>query len=256
MFPSMTWKNFSKAATAVEMTRVLGIVTARGGSKGIPRKNIAPLLGRPLVAYTAETALAAKRLTRTVLSTEDDEIAGVGRELGLEVPFMRPAELARDETPTVPVLQHVTKKLEEDGEIFDAILTLQPTSPLRLPSDIDGAIELLERTGADSVVSFTSAREYDPARIKIVTAEGRVIEPHFSEAYEGQRRQDRPHYFRRDGSIYLTRRDVLMEQNSIKGSDCRAWIVPEERACDIDTPFGLFIAEQMLNYRLRQQPQT
>ena len=92
--------------------RVLGIVTARGGSKGIPRKNIAPLLGKPLLAYTAEAALAAKRLTRTVLSTEDEEIARVGRECGLDVPFLRPAELARDETPTIPVLQDVVRKLE------------------------------------------------------------------------------------------------------------------------------------------------
>jgi CMP-N-acetylneuraminic acid synthetase len=237
------------------MMRVLGIVTARGGSKGIPRKNIAPVRGRPLLAYTADAALAARRLARTVLSTEDDEIARVGRELGLDVPFMRPAKLAADETPTIPVLQHVVRKLQEDGDLYDAILTLQPTSPLRLPSDIDGAIELLERTGADSVISFTLASDYDPARIKIVTPDGRVIEPPFAEAYEGQRRQDRIQYYRREGSIYLTRRDVLMEQNSIKGKDCRAWIVPEERACDIDTPFGLFIAEQMLNYRLRRQTQ-
>jgi CMP-N-acetylneuraminic acid synthetase len=235
------------------MARVLGIVTARGGSKGIPRKNVAPLLGRPLLAYTAEAALSAKRLTRTVLSTEDDEIAEVGRELGLEVPFMRPAELARDETPTLPVLQHVTRKLEEEGEMFDAIMTLQPTSPLRLPSDIDGAIELLEETGADSVISFAPAGEYDPARLKMIAAERRVTEPPFAEAYEGLRRQDRIQYYRREGSVYLTRRNVLMEQNSIKGRDCRAWIVPEERACDIDTPFGLFIAEQMLNYRQRQR---
>src|SRR5918996_2898885 len=100
--------------------RVLGIVTARGGSKGIPRKNIVPLLGKPLLAYTAEAALAAKRLTRTVLSTEDEEIAHVGREYGLDVPFLRPPELARDETPTIPVLQDVVRNLEAIGECYDA----------------------------------------------------------------------------------------------------------------------------------------
>ena len=103
--------------------RVLGVVTARGGSKGIPRKNITALLGKPLLAYTAEAALAASRLTRTVLSTDDAEIAGVGRAYGLETPFMRPAELARDDTPTVPVLQHAVRELEARGERYDAVLT-------------------------------------------------------------------------------------------------------------------------------------
>ena len=111
--------------------RVLGIVTARGGSKGIPRKNIAPLLGKPLLAYTAEAALAAKHLTRTVLSTEDEEIASVGHACGLDVPFLRPAELARDETPTMPVLQDVVRKLEALGEFYEAVFILQPTNPLR-----------------------------------------------------------------------------------------------------------------------------
>jgi len=142
--------------------RVLGIVTARGGSKGIPRKNIVPLLGKPLLAYTAQAALAAQRLTRTVLSTDDEEIAEVGRAWGLEVPFLRPRELARDDTPTIPVLQDVVRKLEASGEHYDAILTLQPTTPLRRPEDIDGAITLLEQTGADAVISFVDVGEKHP----------------------------------------------------------------------------------------------
>src|SRR5579872_4842684 len=146
-----------------EMMRVLGIITARGGSKGIPRKNVALLLGKPLLAYTAEAALASKKLTRTVLSTDDPEIATIGKQLGLDVPFPRPAELAKDDTPTIPVLQDVVRRLEAMGEVYDAILTLQPTNPLRLVSDIDGAIELLERTGADSVISFSDVGERHPA---------------------------------------------------------------------------------------------
>jgi CMP-N-acetylneuraminic acid synthetase len=230
--------------------RVVGIVTARGGSKGIPRKNILPVLGKPLLAYTAEAALAAKRLTRTVLSTEDEEIARVGREHGLEVPFLRPPDLARDETPTIPVLQDVVRKLEEAGEHYDAILTLQPTNPLRRPEDIDGAIALLEETGADSVISFVDVGEKHPARMKFLTAEGRVVDPPFAEPFEGQRRQDLPKLYLREGSIYLTRRSVLMEHHSLQGHDCRAWIVPIERACNIDTPFDVFMVEQILRYRL------
>ena len=228
--------------------RVLGIVTARGGSKGIPRKNICLLAGKPLLQYTAEAALAAKRLTLVVLSTDDPEIADVGRKCGLDVPFMRPPELARDDTPTIPVLQDVVRRMEAAGERYDAVLTLQPTNPLRRAADIDGAIELLERSGADSVISFVDTGEKHPARMKLIDAEGRVIDPPFAEQFEGQRRQDLPKLYLREGSIYLTRRDVLMNQNSMKGRDCRAWIIAEDRACNIDTPFDLFLAGQLLKY--------
>jgi CMP-N,N'-diacetyllegionaminic acid synthase len=230
--------------------RVLGIVTARGGSKGIPRKNIALLLGKPLLAYTADAALSAKRLTRVVLSTEDEEIARIGRQCGLDVPFLRPVELAGDDTPTIPVLQDVVRRLEEGGEHYESILTLQPTNPLRLAEDIDGSIKLLEESGADSVISFVDVGEKHPARMKFVSPDGRVTDPPFAEAFEGQRRQDLPKLYLREGSIYLTRRTVLMEQNSLKGADCRAWIIPQERYCNIDTPFDLFLAEQMLKYRV------
>jgi CMP-N,N'-diacetyllegionaminic acid synthase len=233
--------------------RVLGIVTARGGSKGIPRKNIVPLLGKPLLAYTAEAALAARHVTRTVLSTEDEEIARVGRACGLEVPFLRPAELARDETPTIPVLQHVVRSLEAVGERYDAILTLQPTTPLRCAEDIDQAIALLERTEADSVISFVDVGEKHPARMKYITPDGRAIDPPFAEQFEGQRRQELPKLYLREGSIYLTLLHVLMEQNSLKGNDCRAYLMPAERACNIDTPFDLFLAEQMIKYYASRQ---
>src|SRR5947209_3508372 len=212
--------------------RVLGIVTARGGSKGIPRKNISLLLGKPLLAYTAEAAHAAARLTRTVLSTDDEEIARAGRACGLDVPFLRPPELARDDTPTIPVLQDVVRKLESQGEIYDAVLTLQPTNPLRRAGDIDGAVELLESSGADSVISFVPVGERHPARMKRIDAGGRIIDPPFAEQFEGQPRQALPELYLREGSIYLTRRHVLMEQNSLKGKDCRAWLIPAERACN------------------------
>jgi CMP-N,N'-diacetyllegionaminic acid synthase len=233
--------------------RILGIVTARGGSKGIPRKNIVPLLGKPLLAYTAEAALAARGLSRTILSTEDEEIADLGRRLGLEVPFLRPPELAGDQTPTINVLQDAIRKLQSTGEFYDAIFTLQPTNPLRRPEDIDGAIELFCRTGADSVISFVDVGEKHPARMKFIDDDGRVIDPPFGEKFEGQRRQELPKMYLREGSIYLTRRSVVLDQNSIKGHDCRAWLIPPERACNIDTFFDLFLAEQMLRYHDEHQ---
>ncbi len=201
-----------------------------------------------MLAYTAEAALGSKRLQRTVLSTDDPEIARAGESYGLDVPFFRPAELAGDATPTIPVLQDVVRRLESAGEFYDAIFLLQPTNPLRTVEDIDGAISLLENTGADSVISFADVGERHPARMKWIDEEGRVIDPPFMETAEGQPRQQLKKMFLRDGSVYLTRRNVLMCENSLKGRDCRAWIIPEERSRNIDNEFDLFIVEQMLKY--------
>ena len=226
--------------------RVLGVIPARGGSKGIPLKNLTPLRGRPLLAYTVEAARESRRLSRVVLSTEDTRIARAGAELGVDIPFMRPQWLATDTARTIDVLIDVVQRLEQAGERYDAIFTLQPTNPLRRPEDIDGAIELLESTGADSVISFVAVNDNHPARMKQIDSDGRVIDPPFAEEHEGQPRQSLPKYYLREGSVYLTRRDVLMEQRSLKGGDCRAWIIPADRACNIDSEIDIFVAEKLL----------
>ena len=207
--------------------------------------------GKPLLAYTAEAALASS-LARVVISTDDEEIARVARACGIEVPFMRPPELALDTTPTIPVLQDAIRKLEAAGDHFDAIFLLQPTNPLRTAEDIDGAIGLLESTGADAVISFSDVGERHPARMKWMDGEGRLIDPPFAEESEGKPRQQLRKTYLRDGSVYLTRRDVLMIQNSLKGKDCRAWIIPEERSRNVDSYFDLFIIEQILRQRRDQ----
>lgn len=193
-----------------------------------------------------EAALASKRLARTVLSTDDPEIAEVGLRWGAEVPFFRPPGLAGDDVPTLPVLQHAVRELEARGDNYDAILTLQPTNPLRRAQDIDGSIELLERSRADSVISFVDVGERHPARMKWIDSEGRVSDPPFAEEFEGQPRQQLGKFYLREGSIYLTRRSILMEQNSLKGKDCRAWIIPPERALNIDSFLDLLVTEQIL----------
>jgi CMP-N-acetylneuraminic acid synthetase len=229
--------------------RVLGLIPARGASKGVPRKNIRMLCGRPLLQYTAASALAARHLSKVVLTTDDDEIAEVGRQCGLEVPFKRPAALAEDVTPMMPVVLHALDVLESGGDHFDAVCLLQPTNPLRQSADIDGAVELFERTGADSVISFVDVGEKHPARMKYIAEDGRVFDPPFAEEFEGQRRQDLPPLYLREGSIYLTRTTTLKTLQSFKGRDCRAWIMPENRACNIDTPFDLWMAEQLLSHQ-------
>ena len=230
--------------------RVLGLIPARGGSKGVPRKNLCVIAGKPLLEYTAVAALDAHRLSRIVLSTEDEEIAEVGRHYGVEVPFLRPKALAQDTTPMLPVVQHALRMLTAAGDRFDAVCLLQPTNPLRRASDIDQAIGLLERTGADSVISFVEVGDTHPARMKYLTAEGRVIDPPFAEEVEGQRRQDLPQLYLREGSIYLTRTPVIVERDSMQGDHCQALIISPERACNIDTALDLFIAEQLLKREL------
>lgn len=229
--------------------RVLGLVPARGGSKGVPRKNTRDLRGKPLLQYTAEVALAAGRLSRVVLTTDDEEIARIGRRCGLEVPWLRPAHLATDESPMLPVVQHALRQIEAEGDHFDAVCVLQPTNPLRRPEDIDGAIAILEETKADSVISFVEVGEQHPARMKCVDADGRVTDPPFVEKVEGQRRQELPALYLREGSVYLTRRATIMEAGSFRGTDCRAWLIPIERACNIDTEFDFLLAEFLLGRR-------
>jgi len=226
--------------------KALGIVPARGGSKGIPRKNLARLGGRPLLAYTASSALAASRLQRVVLSTDDEEIAAVGRSLGLEVPFLRPAALAADDTLTLDVLQHAVGALGPASREYDVIVTLQPTAPFRRASDIDGALELLEHTGADSVVSLVNLGGVHPFKMKAVDENGWVRDPGFALGMAHRPRQTLPRFWLLEGSIYITRRKVLMEEGKILGERTQAWMIPRERTVNIDTPFDLWLAERVL----------
>ena len=215
--------------------RVLGIVTARGGSKGIPRKNIRSFAGKPLLAWTAEAALGAKRLARVILSTDDAEIADVGRSAGLEVPFMRPSELSDDQAPTVPVLRHAVAWLEALGDRYQAVCLLQPTSPLRTAAMIDSCVELLDQSAADAVVSVSAVpAEYNPHWVYFADAAGEL---HLAtgEATPITRRQDLPCAYHRDGSVFVTRRDVLIEQGSLYGSRLVGFVTDGSRNIDIDT---------------------
>ena len=215
--------------------RVLGIIPARGGSKGVPRKNVRLLAGKPLLAYTAESALASDLLTKTIVSTDDPEIAEVGRTAGIEAPFMRPSELAMDETPTFPVVLHALIAMESAGEKFDAVCLLQPTNPLRTSQDIDACIRLLETSGADSVISMLSVPDsYNPKWVYWRTAEGKM-ELTTGDSEPVARRQDLPKAFHRDGSVYVTRRNVLFEYGNLYGDDVRGYKMDEARSINIDT---------------------
>ena len=234
--------------------KVLGVIPARGGSKTIPRKNIYPLLGKPLVAYTIEAALESRRLSRTIVSTEDEEIASICQAWGVEAPFTRPAELATDDALSLPVMQHAVREMERiDGVVYGIMVMLQPTTPLRLAADIDAGIDLLLESGADSVISVVDVGAYHPLRMKRVVGDNLLIN-YVDQGREDMRpRQQLPPVYIRNGALYITRRDVMLNENSFTGRDCRAYVMPRERSVNIDTEFDLILVEYLLKRRAEQE---
>jgi CMP-N-acetylneuraminic acid synthetase len=224
----------------------LGVIPARGGSKSVPRKNIALVHGKPLIAYTIEAAQRSRLLTHFLVSSDDAEIIAVARQYGAPVPFVRPAELATDTAPSLPVVQHAVGEMERLHSItYDYVVLLQPTTPLRLPEDIDLALEKLAATGADSVISVCDVGAYHPARMRQIV-DDRLVELPVREPKEMARRQDLPTVYIRNGAIYAVKRDVVMLQNSMSGKDCRAYIMPEERSVNVDSKLDLLLAEILM----------
>lgn len=228
---------------------VLGLIPARGGSKGIARKNIRLLNGQPLLQYTADAARSARRLSHVLLSTDDEEIADVGRHCGLDVPFLRPAELAHDTTPMLPVVQHALGWFEARGTRFDAVCLLQPTAPLRNVSAIDGCVDLLARSGADAVMTVLRVpAEYNPHWVYFEAADGTI---HLStgETAPIPRRQDLPAAFHREGSVYVTRRDIVMCASSLYGTRTIGYVVGGDDHVNIDDEDDWRRAEELLRAR-------
>lgn len=227
-------------------SRVLGIIPARGGSKGVPRKNLRILAGKPLLQYTAEAALASTRLSRIILTTEDLEIAEAGRQCGIEVPFLRPESLARDDTPMLPVIRHAVKTLEDSGDRFDAICLLQPTNPLRRPEDLDNCIRMLEEQDADSVVSMLPVPvEFNPHWVWFTDSDG-YLKIATGEEMPIPRRQDLPAAWHREGSVYVTRRDILIERNTFYGTKMIGYMMDPEKTVNIDTMEDWVRAEKLI----------
>jgi len=231
---------------------VLGVIPARGGSKGIPHKNIIVVGGQPLLAYTCNAALSSERLTRVILSTDDPNVAEVGQHYGVEVPFLRPVELAQDDIPMLDVLQHALKILQGNGNYQPQIVVLlQPTSPLRRAEHIDDAVDILLKTGADSVVSVAEVpHQFNP--VSLMRLEGGRLMPYI-EGPPIWRRQDKPRLYARNGpAVLAVRREVLLKKNSLYGDDCRPLVMKVEDSVDIDCPFDLDLVEFLLK---RHEPE-
>ncbi|WP_310378282.1 acylneuraminate cytidylyltransferase family protein [Flavobacterium sp.] len=215
--------------------KILAIIPVRGGSKGVPGKNIKLLNGKPLLSYTAEIALQSKYLTEVILSSEDEQIIAVAKSLDIKVPFVRPAELANDNTPTIDVLIHALKWYESQNVFFDAVCLLQATSPFRTAKFLDKAIEKFIKSDCDSLVSVQKVpHEYNPhwtfevnneGNLKIATGETEII----------SRRQELPTAYHRDGSIYITKTKVLLQEHSLYGKNTTFIESSPEMYVNIDT---------------------
>jgi CMP-N,N'-diacetyllegionaminic acid synthase len=227
---------------------IIGVIPARGGSKSIPRKNLASVAGRPLLAYTAQAALGATRLDRIILSTDDAEIADVGRALGLEVPFLRPPTLAGDTTEMIPVMRHALDRLTEHGAGPTALVLLQPTSPLRSARHIDEAIELLLQSNAETVVSVVEVpHQYGPASVMTRHADGHLTP--FLPGPPILRRQDKPRVFARNGPAILAVRSAVLRRGALYGEPTVGYTMSAADSLDIDDPDDLWLAEQYIRRR-------
>jgi len=226
---------------------IVGCIFARGGSKGVPRKNIRPLAGKPLIAYAIEAALQTPSIQRLIVSTDDPEIADVARRFGAEVPFMRPPELAADTSPEWLSWQHAIRTL---GDV-DVLVSVPATAPLRTPADVENCIQTLLNSDADITITVTPAAR-SPFFTMVVFNEGGYIQRVIPTTTQIYRRQDAPPVFDITPLAYVVRAPFVLRENSMFNGKMNAVIVPQERALDIDTEQDFEIAEFLIQKRLRK----
>jgi N-acylneuraminate cytidylyltransferase len=230
----------------IDSRSVVAMIPARGGSKGVPRKNVRPAGGKPLIAWSIAAAHASRYLDRVILSTDDDEIAAVAGAWGCEVPFMRPAALASDEASSVDVVRHAVQALPVR---YDYLVLLQPTSPLRLAQDIDAALELCVRSAAPACVSVC---EPDKSPYWMMTLAGdATIAPLFGPDQIPARRQDAPAVFALNGAVYVATVDHLASGGDFLTAGTKGYVMPKDRSLDVDTEFDLWLVDRLLSERQR-----
>jgi len=231
--------------------KILGIVPARYGSKGLPRKNIREVAGKTLLQYALEAAKGSRLLSRVVVSTESDEVARNALDWGCEV-IERPQELAQDDTPMVPVIQHALHLLaDSEGYCPDITVILQPTAPLRTARHIDESLQLLMSSGAHSVVSVAPVPgHYNPHWQFLIDKDGhlsRYASPSIEQLQT--QRQTLPDTYTRNGAVYAFNTELILERNSLYGDRCMAYVMPPQESVNIDSQQDLWLAERYLMRR-------
>lgn len=222
---------------------LLALVPARGGSKGIPRKNIKQIAGKPLIAWTIEAALRSRHIADVVVSTEDAEIGEVARQYGALTPFVRPAQLARDDTPGIDPVLHALSVLPG----YDAVLLLQPTSPLRATGDIDGCIAFAEAHKAPCVVSVVQSDKHPYWMYRL--DEERHLQP-LTDVPKAMCRQDLPPVYLVNGALYLARTAWLQNEHAFISPETLGYEMPPDRSVDLDSPIDWKLAELLLRERM------
>ena len=217
--------------------KILGIIPARGGSKGIPHKNIVDLCGKPLISYTIEAGLKSNYIDYLMVSTDDNEIASLSKELGAQIPFLRPKELASDKAKTLDAILHATNNLYDMGMVFDDLVLLQPTQPLRTAEDIDRAIEKYFENGCKDLASVSEVDD-NPILIRFIKDDELIPILNMSSTC---RRQDMPKYYRVNGCIYINNIRNLNENTSFN-DNIIPYIMKKEHSIDIDDYFDLEVA--------------
>lgn len=226
------------------MKPIVGIIPARGGSKGLPGKNIKLLAGKPLIAWTIETALQSGMLQRLLVSTDDPAIVAIARQFGAEVPFLRPEALSRDETGAVEVALHALDWLEQNQSLPSTLLWLQPTSPFRSCDDIVRGAAVMSQTRAPAVLGVCETKAH-PLQILKIGPRGH-LEPYFADSQHELRRQDLPRAYQVNGAFYLIRTDAIRRYRSFIPPGAMPYLMPHERSLDIDTAWDFFLAESTL----------
>lgn len=226
----------------IDNKKVLGIIPARGGSKGVPRKNIKLLAGRPLIDYTIQVAKDSKYLDFLIVSTDDEEIAEISRKSGAEVPFMRPPQFANDTAKAIGVVRHALEEMEKiTGERFDIVVYLEPPAPLKIVEDIDNSITMFAQNKTDSVVSVNEASQFHPILMKQIV--NGYLEPIWKPEPEGMPRQMySPKAFMRNGAVYVLSRENILN-NVFYGEKILAYEMPLERSICIDDLNDWYVAE-------------
>lgn len=232
----------------IQGKKVLGLITARGGSKGLPGKNVRPLCGKPLIAWSVAAGKAAPSLDAVVVSTDDEAIAAAARAAGAEVPFMRPAELAGDTASSIDVVLHVIDALAAAGRSFDIVVLLEPTSPLREAADIEKGLALLLESGAGSVVGVCRAESAHPA-FMYRQDDKRRLRPFMDRQPTGLRRQEIETLFFLEGTLYASHIDVLRSTRSFYHDDTVGYEVPKWKSLEIDDIDDFLMVEALAKHK-------
>ena len=232
--------------------KILGVIPARGGSKGVPGKNIRPLNGHPLISYAIKSGIESSMITDVVVTTDSEEIRSIALKYGGQAPFLRPAELATDTALAVPTIQHAVLEMEKiKGFKYDYIIMLQPTSPLKTAQDLDKALQkLISTPEADGIISVIDVDNNHPMKMKKFLSRdgefGHVVD-YEKPPFENCPRQLLPPVYIVNGALYATKRDVFIHKHTFTGAHCLGYEMPPERSVNIDTEYDFLIAELIMN---------